>query len=91
MRIAYRMGWPFGRMLAALGVPTLIRIRVIRDDEAGVFVGHSPDVRGLVVEADSLGEIAEEARLLLPDLLGAANSLDRSQTTMRVLADQPAA
>ena len=65
----YRMGWPLGRMIARLGVPTLIRIDVIKDSEAGVFVGTSEDLNGLVVEADSLEALLQEAHDLIPCLL----------------------
>lgn len=65
----YKLGWPLGKMMARLGVPTVIRIDVVRDDEAGVFVGTSDDVSGLVVEADSLEGVMKEARLVIPELL----------------------
>ncbi len=67
MNLCYRLGWPFGSTLAYLGFPTVIRIDVVRDEEAGVFVGTSKDLRGLVVESDSLEGVLREARLLIPD------------------------
>ena len=69
MGIFYRYGWPLGRQLSKLGVPTKIRLDVIHDDEAGVFVGTSPDLRGLVVEADSIEVLLSEASSLIPDLV----------------------
>lgn len=69
MNLSYCLGWPFGSFVASLGVRTVIRIEVVRDDEAGVFVGTSRDLRGLVVEADSLEGVLNEARLVIPDLL----------------------
>lgn len=65
----YRMGWPFGKMIARLGVPTLIRIDVIKDSEAGVFVGTSEDLVGLVLEADTLDALMREAQEMIPFLL----------------------
>ena len=65
----YKLGWPFGEMVARMGFRTVIRIDVIRDDEAGVFVGTSKDVRGLVVEAETLEGVLSEARSIIPDLL----------------------
>jgi hypothetical protein len=69
MNLYYRLGWPFGFLVASLGVPTVIRIDVIKDAEAGVFVGTSRDLRGLVVEAESLEGVLREARLVIPDLV----------------------
>ncbi len=74
----YRYGWPFGRYMARLGFPTQIRIDVVRDSQAGVFVGTSSDMPGLVVEADSLEELLAEARSLMPMLACHPDDLDRS-------------
>lgn len=46
-----------------------IAVDVIRDEEAGVFVGTSSDVPGLVVEAATLEELLSEAQALIPVLL----------------------
>lgn len=67
----YRMGWPLGRVAAQLGLPTLIRINVIKDSEAGVYVGTSRDLSGLVLEADSIEELVAEAHDVIPCLLDA--------------------
>lgn len=75
MNMHYRYGWPMGGVLARLGVPTKIRVNVIKDEDAGVFVGTSPDIRGLVVEADSLEGIVNEALLLIPEFLHRTNAL----------------
>jgi len=40
------------------------------DDEAGVWWANSREVPGLVIEALSLPQVVNEARLVLPDLLG---------------------
>ena len=39
------------------------------DDEAGVWWANSREVPGLVIEASSLSQVLNEARLVLPDLL----------------------
>lgn len=91
MGLAYRLGWPFARTLAAMGMPMLIRIEAMRDNEAGVFVARSPDVDGLVLEADSLEGLMNEARLVLPDLLWEPRGIEAVHTTMRMRAYQPAA
>lgn len=70
MRLHYRYGWPMGHLAARLGVPTKIVVNVIRDEDAGVFVGTSDDVRGLVVEADTFEDLVRETRLLIPEFIG---------------------
>lgn len=71
----YRMKWPGAMLLSSLfGMPLLVRVNVIRDDEAGVFVGTSDDLPGLVVEAESLDELAREVRELLPELMAARHA-----------------
>lgn len=65
----YRLGWPLGRVAAQLGIPTLIRINVVKDLEAGVYVGTSEDLIGLVLEAATIEQLVEEARDVIPHLL----------------------
>lgn len=65
----YRLGWPLGHFLAKAGVPTLIRVNVIRDDDAAVFVGTSHDVPGLVLETSTLEEMLSEINATVPELL----------------------
>ncbi len=67
----YRASWPCARLLGRLGVPLEVKVFVHFDDEAGVFVGVSPDVAGLVVEAASLDEMAREVNDLVPAMLSA--------------------
>lgn len=65
----YRLGWPLGRVAARIGIPTLIRINVTKDEEAGVYVGTSTDLAGLVLEASSIEEMMSEAHDVIPCLL----------------------
>lgn len=65
----YRLGWPLSMWFAALGMPLLIRVNIIHDDEAQVYVATSRDLPGLVVEADTLDELEKEVLLLVPELL----------------------
>ena len=53
----YRVGFPGWKLAARIGVPLLLRIEVIRDHEAGVFVATSPDLDGLVAEAKTADEL----------------------------------
>lgn len=47
----YRVGFPGWKLAARyLRVPLLVKLQVLHDREAGVFVVTSPDLRGLVVE-----------------------------------------
>jgi hypothetical protein len=39
------------------------------DDEASVWLATSPDVPGLVVEAETWPSMIEEVRIVLPELL----------------------
>lgn len=47
----YRVGFPFWKVAARLNVPLLVKLEVVHDREARVFIVTSPDLRGLVVEA----------------------------------------
>ena len=53
----YRVGNPFWRFLAKLGMPLIVRVDVLFDQEAGVYVATSPDLRGLVAEAKTKDEL----------------------------------
>lgn len=56
-------------MLGRLGVPLVVRVLVARDHEAEVFIATSPDVPGLIVEADTMDELISETSRLTPLLL----------------------
>lgn len=62
----------------SLGTPLLIKVEVMFDNEAHVYVATSPTVRGLVVEAATLDEIRTEVERGLPELLG-LNHFDSKQ------------
>jgi len=66
----YRIGWLCWKFLARLGVPTYLRIKVLRDPEASVFIATSPDLQGLVIEAETMNELIEEAQAAIDMLLG---------------------
>jgi len=55
----YPMGWPLWKLLARMGVPVIIRINVIHDTQAGVYTATSPNLPGLVAEADSKAALIE--------------------------------
>lgn len=53
----YRVGMPFWKTVARLGVPLVLRVRVQYDKEAGAYIATSPDLRGLVAEAKCKDEL----------------------------------
>lgn len=53
----YRVGFPLWKLAARVGIPMLFRIEVHHDQEAGVFIATSPDMRGLVAEASTKEEL----------------------------------
>jgi len=65
----YRIGNPFWKTIARFGVPLTLRINVSHDNEAGVFVATSNDLRGLVAEAESMDVLVVELRCAIDDLL----------------------
>lgn len=69
MKKRYRLGWPFGRFIAQLGCPVTIRVNVIHDQEANVFIGTSTDIAGFVVEAETLDLLRKESREVMLSLL----------------------
>jgi predicted RNase H-like HicB family nuclease len=70
--MSYRVGLPFWKLAARVGIPLQMVVCVHRDDEAGVYFAHSPDLRGLVVEADTLDALRDEVRSAATELLDAA-------------------
>lgn len=68
-RAMYRIGYPFWRTAGKMGVPLKLRINVLRDAEAGVFVATSDDLRGLVCEAATMDELVKEVNAAVTELL----------------------
>ncbi len=69
----YRLGWPCATFFAEIGVLLLIKVEIIHDNESNVYVATSPDLKGLVVEAETLDDLEKEKWDLVPELL----TLDR--------------
>lgn len=65
----YRIGFPLWKQLARLGVPLTVRVHVQRDDDAGVFVATSDDLRGLVCEATTMDQLVDEINASVNELL----------------------
>lgn len=56
----YKVGLPFWKTVARLGVSVSLRVDVRHDGETNVFIATSPDLRGLVVEAVTIDELIHE-------------------------------
>lgn len=69
MNINYPISYPLAWLAQALGANMVIRVNVLKDDDAGVLIAISPDVKGLVVEADTFEQLQNEVQDLLPHLL----------------------
>ena len=61
-------------------------VRAEWDDEAGVWVASSDDVPGLVTEAETLENLNEKLRTLVPELLEANECMPDSPVTVELLA-----
>lgn len=71
----YRLGWMFATLLANVGIPLLIKVDIIHDDEANVYIATSSDLKGLVVEANTLDELEKEVLELVPELLALSSQI----------------
>ena len=65
----YRIGFPFWKQFARVGVPMSIRVNVMRDDEAGVYVATSDGLRGLVCEARTMDDLVKEVHETIHELM----------------------
>lgn len=64
----YRAGLPGWKLFARAGGTVVVRVEVMKDADAGVYVARSRDLDGLVVEAPTLDELRTE-------VIGAASQL----------------
>jgi predicted RNase H-like HicB family nuclease len=81
-QMSVRMGAPLWWLAAAVGMTIKIRVDVRRDEEAGVYVGISRDLKGLVVEAPTMDELIAEIRLAAQALLEERNSPAKASTAV---------
>jgi hypothetical protein len=85
----YRLGWVFAALLAKMGIPLLIKVEIIHDKEANVYIATSSDLRGLVVEANTLDELEKEVFELVPELLALNSPSLRSKAATHLSFSQP--
>ena len=71
--------------LARLGVTLSIKIDVIKDEEANVYVATSEDITGLVIEAETFSELRSEVSEAIPNLLSLAHKSSNSHASADVL------
>jgi len=57
----YRVGLPFWKELARMGLPIRLRIDISHDSEANVYIAQSPDLDGLIVEGRTFEDLKNEA------------------------------
>lgn len=65
----YKIGYPFWKVAAKMGVAMKIRVDVLRDEEANVYVASSEDLPGLVCEATTMDLLVEEVNSSVNELL----------------------
>ena len=85
----YRLGWIFAALLAKIGVPLLIKVDIIHDNEANVYIATSSDLIGLVVEAETLDELEKEVLELVPELLALNSPTLRTKAATHLSFSQP--
>lgn len=68
----YRAGLPGWKLFARVGGTIMVRVDVMKDAEAGVFMARSPDLDGLVVEARTLDELHAEVKHAIHELMDLA-------------------
>ena len=57
----------------------VISVKAIWDKDAQVWVATSEDVPGLATEADTLEELTEKLKIMIPELLEANGMLDNNE------------
>jgi predicted RNase H-like HicB family nuclease len=77
----YRIGFPGWKVAARLHWPLKVVVHVHHDKEAAVYFAHSPDLRGLVVEAKTLEALRDEVRAATVELLDAEFNGHRPQAS----------
>lgn len=58
----YPISYPFAKFFQHFGATLIVRIDVIFDDEAKVYVATSKDISGLVLEAETFQTLESEMR-----------------------------
>ena len=82
----YRVGYPGWKIAAKLGVPVLVRVQVVFDEDSKSYWAESPDLDGLVVSGANLEELRSEVVSAAGELLSLAvhSKNARAKTEMRI-------
>ncbi|MFI3156798.1 MAG: DUF1902 domain-containing protein [Methylococcaceae bacterium] len=80
----YRLGRPFATLFSEMEMPLLIKVEIIHDDEANVYVATRSDLKGLVIEAETLDKLKKEVLKLAPQLLAFDNPKLHTKTAMHL-------
>ena len=65
----YPIEYPLWSLLARFGRRLTVNLDVLHDEEAGVYVATSKNLRGLVCEAPTMDELKAETEHVLRDLV----------------------
>ncbi len=86
----YRLSWPCASFFAKIGISILIKVEIMHDAEVNVYVATSKDLKGLVVEAETLDELEKEVLELTPKLLALdVPKLHEKRTTLLAFNQPP--
>lgn len=66
---AYPAGWPLWQSVGRRGFPILVSVKVTHDEEAGVYVAHDSNLRGLVAEGATMDQLIKNLDQATLDLL----------------------
>jgi hypothetical protein len=81
----YPYSWPFSAVLTKLNFPQTIRINVLEDKQAKVYTATSPNIKGFVIEAESLEKIKDEVNLMLPEFISTSKNVEGSSLRKTML------
>jgi Domain of unknown function (DUF1902) len=71
--INWTAGYPFWKLAAKAGFTIVVRVKIAKDEEAGVYIAMN-DTIGLAVEGDSMETLYSEIDAAIPDLLALAHA-----------------
>lgn len=69
----YPINYPLAKLFSSLGFSLSVRIDVIFDEEARVYVATSKDIAGLVLEADTFQALTLEVQEAVVNLIQLAD------------------
>ena len=83
--MTYPYRYPLSRFFAKFGITLNIRIDVLKDIEADVYVATSKDIPGLVIEAESFSQLRDEVTEAIPNLLALDDNADHRHASADVI------